>query len=558
MREEDAQELEQYRAKFRHVDTSDPDSLKRWLIEHRHLNIGALAAITQVPRPRIRAWRKAAGLAVCRGQYNTVKNKPIDADLPVDPPLPGQRWSSYEWLSAAYERTRSTSKIARAVGVSHKRVEQRLMQLGLYRPKPPHPCNNREWLNLHYVQQARSVAECARMAGVNRHTMLNWLANHDIVVHTKRQNSYAILRGRPVQTPLWFKELAGMLGELPEVRYVSLQELGMKVRYADGTLEMYWTTPLINTVKRMGRTYVLDQASGKYRRDVPVHRQYPGDGFQQSPYNHFIINRSDWEAATLIERRVAMHRFILANREAFRETYLYPDELIDECLGRFRAGDYGRFCKDGILLLHDRWVASRVWVLSFSYFELGWGMDRLWHRPRWATRVMNALFKRRNLPLSTESALRLACRNSGVKLINPLGYRAVFEALGLKRGGTVLDLEPDAGSKALACALVGGTYLTAGDAYFRRGAERGFAERVGLNWSEHDGREPVDLVFADNMFREFDPGPVLERYSGVARRIACYVPAALRREYETLYRPRAVLGVRHKCHRKDTDNIFVW
>ena len=539
------------------VDITDPKSLAKWFIDHHYFSIGALAATAGVSRKIIRKWRKFAGIAGPKGQYNPIKNKPIVTTITINPPLPGQSWKDPVWLRDAYERNPDIKKISEIVGVHFITVWNTLKKLGIYKSKPIHPCDNLEWIKLNYVYNHNSAKECARLAGVSHNAMLNWISKHGVATHTLPQTNYSISHHKIIRVPLWLKVLAGKLQEHADiVEDVKLHSRGMTVHYKTKILELYFDTTYTQRLyhRTTDRIFKLTAENSQLEKQIPIHYRYPVD-FGDLNYNHLIINRSDWNKASLIEQRIALHRFQLKQHDEGCERFGYPTDEIEKCLQHFVTSNPNRYIKNNIFNLYAG--ITRSWPIVFTYFNLRPELSNVFRRPWIFLRMLNKVTNGiRNI--TTETFLRYACAEYGIKAYSPVGYQAIFEKLGLRKGGTLFDLQPGMGHKAIACSLIGASYRTRPhNKRFNDANVYGDLDRhLKLDWDWYRG-EKVDMLLADNDFRLVNVEYALDTYSNVAKRIVCYVKADLKDEYEKKFKPRSIIGI-HATFAQELSYLFVW
>jgi len=553
-------EIKTLQAHFRNnVDITDPKSLVKWFNELKYLHIGALAVIAGVSRKIIRKWRKFAGIAGPKGQYNPIRNKQITTTITINPPLPGQSWKDPIWLCDAYERNADIKAIAEIVGVRYTTVLNTLKRLGIFKPKPIHPCDNIEWIKLHYVYNNNSAKECARLAGVSHNAMLNWISKHGVATHTLSRTNYAVLRHKILCMPLWFKTLADKLQEHSDiVDNVKLHTQGMTVHYKTKVLELYFDT--INNrrpySKNTDRIFRLTAENSRLDKQIPIHYRYPVN-FGDLNYNHLIINRSDWNNASLIEQRMALHRFQLKQRDEGCNIFEYPVDEIEKCLQYFMVTNPNKYVKNNIFNLYAG--ATKSWPIIFTYFNLRPELSGIFRLPWQFLRILNKVANnKKNINITTEAFLRCGCTKRGIKAYSPIGYRAIFEKLGLRKGGVLFDLQPGMGHKAIACSLIGASYRTRphNKRFNNANVYGDLDRRLGLDWDWHRG-EKVDMVFADNDFRLVNVEYALDTYSNIAKRIVCYVKADLKDEYEKKFKPRSIIGIHATCM-QELSYLFIW
>lgn len=91
-----------------------------------------------------------------------------------------------DWLEDAYvEQGRTVRSIAEEVGASHVTVWRRLVKHGIPRRRKRTStlaCAEEAWLQRHYLDEGRSLRECAAIAGSSHESVRYWLRAFDLPV----------------------------------------------------------------------------------------------------------------------------------------------------------------------------------------------------------------------------------------------------------------------------------------------------------------------------------------------------------------------------------------
>lgn len=179
------------------VDSADIESLKLFFEHYDGLTTNELAIIADCSTRTIRNWKRKCGI---KPKFKTHTRK--NPKFVPEKVLPPEVWNNREWFVQAYQKYGKV-KIAKIIGRSRVRVEQKLKQFKI-KPKgifvSENPCCNAEWLSYNYSTREEyllwcydnrvkpckygglglTVYQCADEAGVDAHTILDWLAKFKI------------------------------------------------------------------------------------------------------------------------------------------------------------------------------------------------------------------------------------------------------------------------------------------------------------------------------------------------------------------------------------------
>lgn len=168
-------DLRELRREFKNVCRSDAASLRAWFATHPYLRDNDHARIAEVSLRTVGRWKRVAGIPP---QPNSLP--PYSSSCRKSTPSVPPNWRCGTWLAEQYPRF-SIRQIARAIGRSYTATRRLLMKQNIQFPtardavRSRHPCCSLAWLHDHYVAQARSLGDCARLAGVSKSTMTDWL-----------------------------------------------------------------------------------------------------------------------------------------------------------------------------------------------------------------------------------------------------------------------------------------------------------------------------------------------------------------------------------------------
>jgi transposase-like protein len=175
------------------TDPENTRSLRAFFEEYGHLKSTDLAMLADVGMTKLRRWRDRCGYKPEDGGWGVDKDKrpfkgTIHQKVEVEK-VPPEVWADSNWLRQKYESGCGIRLIARMVNRNIKTVFDRMQRLGIVtrdnKTVSKNPCCNRDWLIEHYEILGLSIRECARLAGVNRYTIYNWLVKYKIYIRDK-------------------------------------------------------------------------------------------------------------------------------------------------------------------------------------------------------------------------------------------------------------------------------------------------------------------------------------------------------------------------------------
>ncbi len=527
------------------VNISDKDSVYKWVLTYDYLSGPELATIAQVSIRTISKWRYRAHGNVPKPGKCTVVTARSTPTLIASPD-----WDTKQWLTSKYG-VYKCGEIAAAVGCSASTILRRLKQYDIVKPiQTTHPCDNIRWLTKHYVNGLKTQDECARLAHVSKMVLVNWLIKYNIPVRSFTSSRLKRMNVQP-RSSIWAKKLVHKLESLPDIKKLKVLERGFIIWYLDGVKEVYW----IGQKHTKRRAYLLDRINSTIENIPKCYEQYPGELGEPTPYPaHLIITRTDWERATVMEQRIAIHRMIYRLKQQGYMQPTFPLSVIQADLDRIRATKLHRcvYKNSFETYIGMRYQESPWWSLALHFFDISPAISNAWSYSREMCFYFNRVARKR-CDLSTKELIRALCSEvAGTRVLSPTSYIGMLSHMGVK--GTVLDLYPNLGHKALACAVLGLKYMTRPNFIFEKAMKAGYADFIGLDWCVDDGSK-VDLVIADDNFKEIDINVGFE-YAERAKRLMCFVPAARRAEWQEQLHPETVISVLTRAYTCKPDYMF--
>jgi len=545
-------EIEQLRPKFAAVNKKDPKALRRWFESYPHLRTADHALIASRSLNYIRELKKLAGLGgkPVKKRPTTRHRKVVNIEVP-------ENWDTPEWLQKAVLRY-SILSISQALGVSRRTIRRRLDRYKITEridaTDPQNPYYNKAWVHEHYVEQGLSQSKCAKMAGITTAAFTKWLVRFRIPVRTARETF-----AKQKQVKVWCRRLVSCLEEQPIVRKCFIRQDHIHVRFYNYYWETYYPDKSVKQgASRIPRSFTITKEQSRLEKVPPVLRQYESDLGQDSYAAHIIIPMAQWRQASFIERRMAVHEFA---RQITQRGWIdpdYPEWVLNEEWGKLRNLNPAKYLKKSTFTAFPRYGTrpppGRRMVEQFFDFRELWETIR---SPRWTLKALNNMVQHKLEAYDTHQFYRsmMYVSNRDVpRVIDPGFYSIVLKRLGIK--GRILDLTPNHGSRAVACALNGLTYVTESNQKVQTAIEKGLCDFTGLKYEEYDGGV-VDLVLLDNDLRKCDISNAMQ-YASKARRMMVFVQRNEKASMQAKYKPSSIIQVKARCHAQTPDFIFLW
>ena len=551
-------DLQELSRKFSFVDKQDPIALQRWFETYLYLSTNDHAQIADRSTSYIRRLKKLAG---------------INGKMPANLPVPKSRsrvvniivpddWDNPVWLQQMI-RIYSSIEIAKAVGIDTSNICRKLQKYGItdrLGTKPRNKCCTRDWCIEHYVNQGLTQIKCAELAGIGQQTFSNWLNRFKIPVRTSRetQKSHTDVR-------LWVRELLHKLKQQPTVRKVFLRKDHIHVRFINYFWETYYVDhrPLKNG-ERPPLSYIITKKDASLIKVPQVRPEFETSLLNTDHSCHITINRQELNQASFMERRMAIHEYC---RQFTQREWLwpeYPDNILRAEWDKMRDYKEVKYLKsDGFTSFahHGNKPAPGRRIIE-HFFDLSEFIE-VFRSPRMTMKILNLLLKREDLAFNVHNFLRIFSCDSAVnipakypkfRLSDPVVYAVIFERLGIR--GTVFDVTPGFGNRAIACALKGLKYTTIPDERFKLALSKGFVEFTGLKYEEYNGQE-IDLLLYDNNFSEADIPKIL-KYTDRAKHMMIFVPHSQKLKTQAKYKPESIIKIRTRWFQKAPDYLFLY
>lgn len=356
---------------------------------------------------------------------------------------------------------------------------------------------------------------------------------------------------------IWIRRLIYELTRQPIVVDVADRVKYLKVTYQTGVIERYW----YGCGEPRQGDIVLTMANSKINKPLKPVRQFEADLLSQNnDYDHhWSISRKTIKTASLLDK------FLLANRLALVLTKVgyngkhHPTTLAT-CWDQLQKVNKLQ-CFNNSIFSVKALPTSLAWLarpLVEHFFDLSFeghiSFKEAFRRPRLLYTALRSLLLAQRARFTTANFYRtLSNKRVGPRLTHPLLYVSILAKMNIK--GAVLDLHPDYGSKALACAILGLPYRTYQNGHFDHALANGFGNYIGLKHARYQEGEPIDVVIADNNFKAVDYESALAEAAS-AKCLISYVPVHRYAEVEQQYKPK--LSIKLMRRPAAADYILLW
>lgn len=533
------------REQFAQVDFTDIGSIQKWFADHPYLTTNDHAQIANRSTLWIRQQKRKAGIKSRTPPVLPVA-KPIKKPLIDVPP----DWDTKEWLEWASTRY-TIRRIALSTGKSMRTIYSRYKKWGLkptYVSKSQNPCCTEEWVREHYVNQRLSQKECAKLAGICTQAFANWLNRFKIAVRTREGN------GDNRDVSIWRRQLVHKLNEQEIVRRVFVRDDHIHVRFRNYYWESYFFGDNIGK-HSIPRSYIINETTPL--NHVPIiMSEYASSMNNEGHPAHIAISPKEWKHANMLERRIALHHFTwIINRRGYLHPS-YPQGVIKSEFEKLVNSPASIYLTKNVFQAHPRRGNKSTYGfrIVMHYFGLD-DMAKDLTSPRLVMKALN-IASEKYRRINFEILARIMCsyeRTRKIRVYDPGIYRWIFQHLGIN--GTVLDLNPSNGHRAIACAAAGLKYTTVVTPKFQNAIDSGFLEFLGLDFEPYTGQK-VDCILNDADFDHTPITPALE-LAGKTRRILQFVRHHKRAAFVKKFPQATSLRLKTRILQSTPDYLFI-
>lgn len=544
-------EFEYLRVEFAKVDIDDAESVIDWFSKHSYLSCNQHAIVAN---------RSAWWIRKLKRRYH-IKNK-----MPKVLPVPvGKRhkpklivpkdWDNKEWLEETL-KTYSMHDIARATGRSSLYIFKAVKRYGIKHKtylesvRSKNKYCTEKWCREHYEILQLSQKECARLAGISVPNFANWLNRFKINIRDPKCKTGEI----------WVKILNKKLLALNIVRAIYNRDDRIHVRFKSGSWESYYFGDV--DISKYSKSYKITRKNSVLSKIPRVSLEYESDIDQSEIYEaHISINKHEMARASLIEKRIAIHEMAWCIIRRGRLWPKYPEKVLEEELYNLQELlNKNKYISKNAINMYPHGGPYHGLKISNHFFGVDDLYDIIMGKPKRLIWFINNLAKKKD-KISFHNILREAYRSYKSRdkyrtrrMYDLVAYAHLFRDLNIK--GTLLDLYPNDGYCAIACALMGLKYSTIVTEKFQRAIDNGFLDFVGLKFEPYVGQN-VDCVLCNNNFLKTDINESL-KYADKTKRIISFV----KREDKTLIasqiRPEKIIRISTMRSRQPLDYFFIF
>jgi len=528
---------------FARLDINDDVAVKKWFNDHTYLTNSDHAQIAGKSKWWISRLRHRVGLSAPPPKTKTKPRNRRVSIVAIDVP---SDWDTKEWLQKAI-LLYSLKQIAKAVNRSRTVLRKRLKRWGIINKshKESVRSNNqyctKAWVYNHYITKGLSQLRCANLAGVSQATFTNWLNRFSIPIRRLGQPCSSMPQ-------FWARKFIFELEQLDIVRKVYYRSDHIHVRFKHRVWENYY---LDRIGKRRFHSYNVISDDCRLSHVPEISRQYEEDFDSHEYAGHIHINRNEFNNASLLEQRIAIHKFCyqIVNRGWIWPKY--PIKVLETELVKMRNMKHEKYiCTGGFTAFPKCGTRPAPGRRMIEHF---FDVDEIWpviRSPKRTTVILNKLANKA-VPFDTHNFLRTAMVGK-IKIIDPVFYVSLFMRLGIT--GTILDLTPNHGSRAIACAIANIEYRTLKDDRLLRAINNGFSSFVGLKHEIYNGGK-IDLVMCDNDLSVTTIDVM--QYASFAKNILIFVLAKDKMTVLKRGQPKTIIPVKARYY-QGFDYLFLY
>lgn len=327
--------------------------------------------------------------------------------------------------------------------------------------------------------------------------------------------------------PPWINAATRKLRQSDLVKKINITRHVFAIRYATNVVVQYWYTDTDTPPSHIRVT----RDSIRIHKEIKIGQLIESDLLtNHTPFKYYSIGTTAWKHATLMERELAIQRFVQHVCQTGYQGRL-PQASIDSDLKHLKLIDKNacHLTADGRKLIDFNYGRRRAGTAIIThYFDLDRTprpphrqcLAKAAKRPKLIYLMTRKMIKSRR-QINSYRVMRALRVSRGPQLLFCKSYEALFDRLKIT---SVYDPDPETGVKALACACMGITYYTKPNELFDLALSRGFAGAIGLDHRYLcDGERPNCTVIDRNMV-DFNYGDALD-LADVSDRLMVYVPA---------------------------------
>jgi hypothetical protein len=279
------------------------------------------------------------------------------------------------------------------------------------------------------------------------------------------------------------------------------------------------------------------------------------DPLEPSSY-HKAINRKQFKAGSFIDRRLAIQRMF---REVLRtkdQPDRYPEDVIRQSYHILTKHSLDRFTLNGGIHFYASLgrQTTLAWRRLIEHFFNPSGYltkNLLWYGA-------NVVYNQVYTPITVAQIRWKAAKQASIGIHNSLAYAALLQRLQIE--GSVIDLNPGLGHKAIACALLGLRYITPACPAITRAIELGIQDVTGLDHQVLDDQQ-AELLISDDNFHKFII-PTDRELLRRTKKMLAFAPGADKIALTHKFKPTSIIKIFCKpklvSGKISSDFVMVW
>jgi hypothetical protein len=216
--------------------------------------------------------------------------------------------------------------------------------------------------------------------------------------------------------------------------------------------------------------------------------------------NLFIYEFSKYKKMKFIDKRIAVHNMLKHIVKLGWQDPIYPQETIMDDWKNINKAKTDVHYRNGGIYLYNKKMLGRHIIESYLPYGNSTTGNRIPLQQAWNTdnlyRAINFLLKK-GKDITRHNLVRFLniYRKAGPRMVHIIGYKAIFEKLGLKPK-FIEDWKPDFGGKMLLAASIGADY-SAKSHWIGIAKENKICDLIGVDIYQDAPKKP-DLIMMDD------------------------------------------------------------
>lgn len=478
----DGENYRHIRSEFEAINKQDKTALRQWFEKYSHLSNNQLARLTKRSNWTIRDYKSKVGL----GGFSP-KHRPRNLNWSITTSLPTtiSRDITNEELETLLQNY-SMNQISKAMGISVVALYNKIKRRNIkYRKKSQtdvskNPCCNYAWLYENYFIKYRSCSKCAKLAGVYPQTISSWLIKHNIPLLTKKGGV------------VWLSDTLRILEQEPMVKWVKVNNTKVKINYS-GFIENYYFNRVYGIPGNKGRHFNINEREFIIRKEPKVNFKYYSEDITKPNDTVYSLNRREFEEYNLIEKRLAIHRFMHKLTERGYKRLELPEDEIAESVHAIHNidGKAYRF-KGGYLSATPRYNNQAGKKLILTHYDMKEFYRGIYNSKTVCHKRLKHLISKKTLFDIDEISLQLNYPNP--KWFDYMLLAEIMRDLKLNRG-PILDISPVDRYISITASRLGVPILYPSLDQHRDAIDRGYFDKLKVQYGQHVS-ETVETIVA--------------------------------------------------------------